>query len=91
MPLAPSLPMDFLPDGWFNRGVMGGIMFGMMFFVLVCLHRAFNRIRTFGLWNYLASALKIEDDSLGLLLGLLLVLLATILVFGVEPLRFAVP
>ena len=82
--------MDFLPDGWFNRGVMGGIMFGMMFFVLVCLHRAFNRIRTFGLWNYLASALKIEDDSLGLLLALLVLLLAAILVVGVEPLRFAV-
>ena len=82
--------MHFLPDGWFDRGVMGGIMFGMAFFVLVCLCRAFDRIRTFGLWNYLASALKIENDSLGLLLGLLLLLLAVILVFGVEPLRFAV-
>ena len=82
--------MDFLPDGWFDRGVMGGIMFGMAFFVLVCLLRAVDRIRTFGLWNYLASALKIENDSLGLVLALLLCLLAAILVFGVEPLRFAV-
>jgi len=78
--------MDFLPDGWFNRGVMGGILFGMAFFVLVCLRRAFDRIRTFGLWNYLASALKIENDSLGLLLTLLLMLLAVILCFGTEPL-----
>ena len=82
--------MDLLPDGWFDRGVVGGILVGMAFFVLVCLHRAFDRIRTFGLWNYLASALKIEDDSLGLLLVLLLLLLVVILVFGTEPLRFAV-
>jgi len=83
--------MDWLPDGWFDRGFMGGIKIGMALFVLVCLYRAFDRIRTFGLWNYLASALKIEDDSLGLLLVLLLLLLAVILCFGVDGLRFAAP
>jgi hypothetical protein len=90
MPLALASPMSFLPDGWFDRGVVGGLMIGMAFFVLVCLARAVDRIRTFGLWNYLASALKIEDDSLGLLLGLLLLLLVVILVFGTEPIRFTV-
>ncbi len=77
--------MELLPDGWFQRGFLGGIVIGMAFFVLVCLYRAFDRIRTFGLWNYLASALKIENDSLGLLLGLLLVLLAVLLCFGTDP------
>ena len=83
--------MDWLPDGWFDRGFMGGIKIGMAFFVLVCLYRAFDRIRAFGLWNYLASALKIENDSLGLLLVLLLLLLAVILCFGVDGLRSAAP
>jgi hypothetical protein len=78
--------MDFLPDGLFQRGFLGGIVIGMAFFVLVCLLRAFHRIRTFGLWNYLASALKIENDSLGLLLALLLLLLAVLMCFGTEPL-----
>jgi hypothetical protein len=73
--------MDWLPDGTFDRGMVGGVMLGMAFFVLVCLMRAFARIRTFGLWNYFCSALTIEDDSLGLFLTLLVLLLVVVLVF----------
>lgn len=75
------MPLDWLPDGTFDRGVVGGLIVGMALFVLVCLMRAFARIRTFGLWNYLSSALTIEDDSLGLFLTLLVLLLVVILVY----------
>ena len=74
-----------IPEGTFDRGVVGGIAAGMVFFVGVALLRAFQRIRTFGLWNYLKSALTIQRDSLGLFLTLLVLLLVTILVYRREP------
>jgi hypothetical protein len=70
-----------LPEGTFAVGAVGGLLAAMGFFVLVCLWRAFDRIRTFGLWNYLTSALKVETDSLGMFLLLLVLLLVTLLVF----------
>lgn len=70
-----------LPDGTFTIGAVGGLLVAMAFFVLVCVWRAFDRIRTFGLWNYVTSALRIENDSLGLFLVLLILLLVTILLF----------
>ena len=70
-----------LPEGTFSVGAVGGFLVAMTFFVVVCLWRAFDRIRTFGLWNYLTSALRIENDSLGLFLVLLVLLLVTILLF----------
>ncbi len=73
--------MDWIPDGIFTRGVAGGLLVGMAWFVLVCLIRAFIHIRQFGLWNYLKSALTIENDSLGLFVVLLVLLLVTILFF----------
>ena len=81
MTLAIPLFMDWLPEGTIDRGMVGGVLLGMLFFVLVCLMRAFARIREFGLWNYLCSALKIEDDSLGLFLTLLGLLLVVIVVY----------
>jgi len=74
-----------LPDGTFDRGVLGGIAVGMVFFVFVALLRAFHRIRDFGLWNYLKSALRIERDSLGLFLTLLGLLLVVVLTIRREP------
>ena len=71
----------WLPEGTFTVGAVGGFILAMVFFVLVCLARAAARIRTFGLWSYLCSALKIEQDSLGLVLLLLVLLFVTILVF----------
>lgn len=68
-----------LPDGTFDRGVLGGIVVGMIFFIFVALLRAYQRIRAFGLWNYLKSALTIQRDSLGLFLTLLVLLLVVIL------------
>jgi len=70
-----------LPEGTFAVGAVGGFIAAMIFFVLVCLARAASRIRAFGLWNYLCSALKIEQDSLGLFLVLLVLLFVTVLVF----------
>jgi hypothetical protein len=70
-----------LPTGTFAVGAVGGLLVAMAFFVLVCLSRAVARIRTFGLWNYLCSALKIEEDSLGLFLVLLVLLFVTLVVF----------
>jgi hypothetical protein len=70
-----------LPEGTFAVGAVGGLVAAMAFFVFVCCWRAFDRIRTFGLWNYLTSALKVETDSLGLLLLLLVLLFVTLLVF----------
>jgi hypothetical protein len=70
-----------LPEGTFTIGAVGGLLAAMTFFVVVCLWRAFDRIRTFGLWNYLTSALTIENDSLGLFLVLLVLLFVTILLF----------
>jgi hypothetical protein len=70
-----------LPEGTFTIGTVGGLLVAMAFFVVVCLWRAFDRIRTFGLWNYLTSALTVENDSLGLFLVLLILLFVTILLF----------
>jgi len=70
-----------LPEGTFTIGAVGGLLVAMAFFVVVCLWRAFDRIRTFGFWNYLTSALTIENDSLGLFLVLLILLFVTILLF----------
>ena len=69
------------PEGTFTIGAVGGLLVAMAFFVVVCLWRAFDRIRTFGFWNYLTSALTIENDSLGLFLVLLILLFVTILLF----------
>ena len=71
----------WLPEGTFAVGAVAGFIAAMAFFVLVCVARAAARIRVFGLWNYLCSALKIETDSLGLFLVLLVLLFVTILVF----------
>jgi hypothetical protein len=71
----------WLPEGTFTIGAVGGFIVAIAFFVLVCFWRAAARIRTFGLWNYLASALRIEDDSLGLFAILLGLLLVTLLFF----------
>ena len=70
-----------LPDGTLTTGALAGLLVAMAFFVLVCLARAAARIRAFGLWNYLCSALKIEQDSLGLFLVLLVLLFVALLVF----------
>jgi len=76
----------WLPEGTFSKGAVGGFVVGIAFFVLVCISRAVTRIWTFGLWNYLKSAFRIENDSLGLILLLLVLLLVTILFFrGVNP------
>ncbi|HZE97169.1 MAG TPA: hypothetical protein VE981_09080 [Planctomycetota bacterium] len=70
-----------LPDGTFDRGVVGGVLLAMAFFVFVCLMRALVYIREYGLWNYLKSAFKIQNDSLGLFLVLLVLLLVVLLFF----------
>jgi hypothetical protein len=70
-----------LPEGTFAVGAVGGFVVAIAFFVLVCLARSAARIRIFGLWSYLCSALKIERDSLGLFLVLLVLLFVTLLVF----------
>jgi len=75
----------WLPGGTFDRGVVGGALLGMGFFVLVCLLRAGTVIRHYGLGSYLKSAFRIENDSLGLFLVLLVLLFVTILCFRREP------
>ncbi len=71
----------WLPEGTFSHGVVGGLLAAMGFFVLVCLMRAFAHIREFGLWNYLKSAFRIDNDSMGLFLVLLTALLVVVLFF----------
>jgi len=74
--------MDFtLPDGTFNRGVVGGVLLAMVFFVLVCLLRALVYIREYGVWSYLKGAFRVQNDSLGLVLVLLVLLFVVILFF----------
>jgi hypothetical protein len=76
----------WVPEGTFSKGAVGGFVVGIAFFVLVCLSRAVTRIWIFGPWNYLKSAFRIERDSLGMFLVLLVLLLVTILFFrGVNP------
>jgi len=70
-----------LPEGTFATGAVGGFIVAIAWFVLVCLARTLARIRTFGFWNYLCSALRIEEDSLGLFLVLLVLLFVTLMVF----------
>lgn len=79
--------MDYgwLPDGIFDRGVVGGVLVGMLFFVVVCLMRAFAYVREYGLWSYLKGAFRIHDDSLGLFLLLLVLLFVVVLFFRREP------
>ena len=77
--------MDFLPPGTFDRGVVGGVLAGMLWFVLVSLYRSARYVGQFGFWRWLGSAFRIEQDSLGLILLLLVLLLVTVLVF--PPLR----
>ena len=71
----------WLPEGTLTKGVLGGLIAGMVFFVLVCLLRAAFYVRHYGLWCYLKSALRIENDSLGLFLILLVLLLVVLLFF----------
>jgi hypothetical protein len=73
--------MDWLPEGTFDRGVVSGLLVGMAWFVLVSLYRSALYIGEFGLWRWLTSALRIEQDSLGLILLLLILLLVTVLTF----------
>jgi hypothetical protein len=79
--------MDFcpLPDGTFERGVLGGVILAMLFFVSVCLLRSLVYIHQYGVWNYLKGAFRIQNDSLGLFLLLLVLLFVVILLFRREP------
>ena len=77
--------MDWLPEGTFSKGAVGGLIVGMGWFVLVCLGRSVLHIARFGLWSWLKSALTIRHDSLGLFLVLLLLLLVVVLLY--PPLR----
>jgi hypothetical protein len=70
-----------LPAGTFDRGVLGGVILAMVFFVFVCLMRALVHIRDYGLLGYLKGAFRIHSDSLGLVLMLLGLLLVVILFF----------
>jgi hypothetical protein len=81
----------WLPDGIWDKGVVGGLLVAMAFFVLVCLGRAATAIRRYGLWCYLKSALRIDNDSLGLVLVLLILLLVVIVLFGPGPFRIGGP
>jgi hypothetical protein len=74
-----------LPAGTFDHGVVGGLLLGMAFFILVSLARAAATIREYGLWSYLKGAFRIQNDSLGLFLVLLVLLFVTILFFRREP------
>jgi hypothetical protein len=73
-----------LPDGTFHRGVVGGVLLGMVFFVAVCFLRALVYIREYGLWSYLKGAFRIQNDSLGLFLVLLILLFVVVLFFRQE-------
>jgi hypothetical protein len=73
--------MDYLPAGTFDRGVIGGLLVGMLWFVLVGLYRSALYIGEFGFWRWLKSAFQIRQDSLGLILLLLILLLITVLTF----------
>jgi len=73
-----------LPAGTFDRGVLGGVLLAMVFFILVCLMRAFASIRDYGVLSYLKGAFRIHNDSLGLVLLLLVLLLVVMLFFRRE-------
>lgn len=77
--------IDFpIPEGTFSHGVVGGLLAAMAFFVLVCLLRALTHIRHYGLWSYLKGAFRIDNDSMGLFLVLLTLLLVVALFFRRE-------
>lgn len=80
-----NLSGAWIPDGFLDKGVAGGLLVAMAFFVLVCLYRAAYFIRRYGFWCYLKSAFKIENDSLGLFLVLLTLLLVVVLLFRPAP------
>ncbi len=73
-----------IPEGTFSHGVVGGLLAAMGFFVLVCLLRALTHIGRYGLWSYLKGAFRIDNDSMGLFLVLLTLLLVVILFFRRE-------
>jgi hypothetical protein len=73
-----------IPEGTFSHGVVGGLLAAMGFFVLVCLLRALTHIRQYGLWSYLKGAFRIDNDSMGLFLVLLTLLLVVTLFFRRE-------
>ena len=75
----------WLPEGTWSHGVVGSLIAGMCFFVLVCVMRALVHVREYGLWSYLKGAFRIQNDSLGLFLVLLMLLLVVILFFRGEP------
>ena len=80
------MALDFqIPDGIFSHGVVGGLIAAMAFFVIVCQLRALTHIREYGLWSYLKAAFRIKNDSLGLFLVLLTLLLVVVLFFRREP------
>lgn len=78
--------MDFteIPQGTLTRGVIGGLLVAMGFFVFVCLMRALAYIRVYGIWSYLKGAFRIQNDSLGLFLVLLMLLFVVLLFFRAE-------
>jgi hypothetical protein len=71
-------------NGTLTHGVVGGVLAAMGFFVFVCLMRALAYIRVYGLWSYLKGAFRIQNDSLGLFLVLLVLLFVVILFFRRE-------
>jgi len=87
MPLALSISMDlnYLPAGTFDRGVVGGVLLAMAFFVAVCLMRSFAFVREFGIVSYLKGTFRIQKDSLGTILLLLVLLFVVTLFFRREP------
>ena len=80
-----SMDLNVLPAGTFDHGVVGGVLVAMAFFVLVCLMRALVYIREYGILSYLKGAFRIQNDSLGLVLTLLVLLLVVVLFFRREP------
>lgn len=74
-------PGWWLPEGTFTKGVVGGLAAGLAFFVLVAFLRTAVRIGRGGFWNWLKSAFRIEQDSLGLFLTLLVLLFVVLLIY----------
>jgi hypothetical protein len=70
-----------LPPGTFDRGVVGGVLLALAFFVFICLLRALAYVREYGVLSYLKSAFHIRNDSLGVFLVLLGLLLVVLLFF----------
>lgn len=79
------MDLNYLPAGTFDRGVIGGVLLAMVFFVVVCLTRSGAYIREFGVVSYLKGALRIQKDSLGMILLLLVLLFVVTLFFRRDP------